>query len=121
MMEKFRMRRGGVGTADRLSVLCVVYGWRGCLPGAYGLAASDFQVQLAGKVVLLPLQDQIDPLANVFRDRDLGLFVKKLEELVLLGCDVHGGGDFLPCHDETMHDHMFLVNETCRFRALGLR
>ena len=59
---------------------------------------------------LLFLQHQIDPLADVLGDRDPGFLMERLESLVLLGGDVHGGGDLLPCHGETMHDHTSAVN-----------
>ena len=55
--------------------------------------------QLSRQVVPLLLEDEIDALANVLRDRDLRLVVQLLELLALLGRDVDGRRDLLPRHD----------------------
>ena len=102
MIEKLRMLLIGVGT-ERF--------------GSYrvgGLLASEVRLELerelTGKMPSLLLQHQIDSLADVFGHWNTGFLVEELEELVLLGRDVHGRRDLLPCHGETMHDHISNVN-----------
>src|ERR1035441_1313350 len=133
MMEKLRISLVGVGTS--LTFLA------GDRTSAVGLSAYHVESQLAWKMRLFPLQDQIDSLANIFRDRHLGLLVQELELFVLFRGDVHGGRDLVPCHGKTMHDHMSIVNpvsfgsprrtsrnrqngamttRTCRNRPVGL-
>src|SRR3569623_227401 len=63
-----------------------------------GVDMKDVRAQLAGQVSALALEDHIDALADEFGDRDLGLVVKLLQPLTLLGRDVDGCGDLLPRH-----------------------
>jgi len=69
-------------------------------------------------MTFFPVEHQVDPLADVLGHRDFGLVVEKLEHLVLFWRDVHGGGDLLPCHDGTMHDHTSTVNPVYNYSIL---
>ena len=77
----------------------------------------DFEAALSGQVVLVPLQDQIDALANVDGNRNLGARVQQVKELVLLRRDVDGGRDLLSGHRAladsravTLDSHTCIVN-----------
>jgi hypothetical protein len=73
-MEKLRMRCVGVGTGDGK------------------LLSDDVQTQLlSGQAISFSIEHKVDALPDVFGDRDLGPVVQHLQELVLLGSDVHGG------------------------------
>src|SRR5579871_2519154 len=95
MMEKFRIRRVGVGMR------------RGRRRGS--AAGWNVQCELPRQVVPFFFEDHVDPLPDVLGDRDAGLRVWLLELIVLLGGDVDGRGNLLPRHAVTMHDHRWRV------------
>ena len=69
------------------------------------------EVYLAGKLIAILLEHQIDALPDVLRDRDLGAAVQRLESRILLGRDVHGRRDLLARQGRvTLRDHMHMVN-----------
>src|SRR5205814_197361 len=67
--------------------------------------------KLPRKVMPFLVEHEIDPLTDVFGDRDARLGIEQLELLVLFGRDVDGRGDLLPRHDMTMHDHRSTVKD----------
>src|ERR1022692_4490052 len=94
MIEKLRMRRVGVSIRTL-----------GSRPARSLAAGRDVQCELPGKVMPFFFEHQVDPLSDVFGDRDARFGVQLLELLALLGGDVDGRGDLLPRHGVTMHDH----------------
>jgi hypothetical protein len=80
----------------------------------FWLPASDVEGKLSGKMTLFPIEHQVDSLADVFRDWDLGFLVEQFELLILFRREVHGRGNLSPWHDETMHDHTPTVNRLKR-------
>src|SRR5579862_1186696 len=104
MIEKLRIRCVGVDIEGRaggrgsssyrardLSSKCFL-----------GLAPrGDVERELSGQVVLLQLEHEIDPLADVLGDGHLGLAVQQLELLALLRRDVDGRRDLLRSEEHT--------------------
>src|SRR5438132_10321291 len=95
MMEKLRMSFGseGIGLGPHRRMGWVAKQYTGIL------LLGNVEVRaLAGQVVLVLLQDEIDPLADVLGDGDLGAIVQLFQPLVLLGRDVHRRRYLLPRH-----------------------
>ena len=65
---------------------------------------------VAGKLVSVFLQDQVDPLPYVLCHRHLGALVQLLEPSVLLRSDIYGRGDLLPRHSGTIRGNTSQVN-----------
>ena len=86
------------------------------------LLSDDVQTQLlSGEPVSFSIEHEVDPLTDIFGDRDARLGVEQLELLVLFGRDVDGRGDLLPRHDMTMHDHRSWVKDGGGFRRARQR
>src|SRR2546423_13140031 len=79
MIEKLRMKRGSAAILDR------------CF---YSLLKVEKRL-LTRQVIAVLLQNQLDTLANVFGDRNLGFRVQLLERSVLFRRDVDRRGDLL--------------------------
>ena len=66
---------------------------------------------LAGELIAVLLEHQIDALPDVLSNRYFGAVMQGLEPRVLLGRDVHGRRDLLARQGRgTLRDHMHMVN-----------
>src|SRR3954467_9540414 len=88
MIEKLRMKRGSAAMED--------------CRGIYSLLDIEKRL-LTRQMLAVLLEHELDALPDVFGDGDLGLAVQLLERRVLLGRDVHGRGNFLTTHSNTLH------------------
>ena len=53
---------------------------------------SPSEGHLSRNLILIPLENHVDPLTNKFRHGNLGLFIEQLQLLILVFGDVNGCG-----------------------------